>query len=160
MPVCPPDISSFPTHALSPYPLSMSTTCSYRLSISSSVIPDPIGNPGVGRRAALLRTKTGPPRRISDLKFAPKFELFPIFSTKWVAFSLAVLYIMLKQFPSQARHDSADKRHFTPKTPFFDAKNATFGQVLSVCPWDGWSVQPMGSETFGTPRCPAACRLE
>ena len=63
------------------------------------------------------------PQLAQNLVLSMKFTLsiaegketdsFPIFLIFWPSFSLAVLYIMLKRFPSQTRHNSAVNRHFT-----------------------------------------------
>ena len=64
-----------------------------------------------------------------------KSDSFPIFLIFWAPFSLAALYIMLKQSPSQAQHNSTVNRHFTPKNPFLRQKTpflATFGKWLTI----------------------------
>ena len=72
--------------------------------------------------------------RLPILNFVPKPvlslskepELFPIFSTKWFAFSFATRHNVGNNSPSQAHHHSTVKRHFTPIKRFQNTQNTTY----------------------------------
>ena len=100
------------------------------------------------------------PQLAQNLVLSMKFTLsiaegketdsFPIFLIFWPSFSLAVLYIMLKRFPSQTRHNSAVNRHFTQtcflaqiwcKKRHFLSSRPTICPS-AVCRWPVWGSLP------------------
>ena len=121
----PPDISSFPTPLHACYPQPMDSRKSTEQYVQRRRPGAPLGSQNARHPHANLQRHSRPRSGIEGRSGGPQqsgqksshpcqhFELFPIFLIFWAPFSLAALYIMLKQFPSQARRQPAVNRHMT-----------------------------------------------
>ena len=150
--VLPPDTSPFPTPLCTryPYPMDSQKIAQQPLHRRRGA---PLGSQNSRHSRANLHRHSRPRSGIQRRSRGPQqsgqksphlcqyFELFPIFLIFWAPFSLAALYIMLKQFPSQARHNSAVARYLMPNMSFYDTQNRLMSSgnhhSLPVCHSDG-----------------------